>query len=407
MNNTIDRLVSGKVYPRRVVGVNPAAVGVCLWVGVTLPVLVGLPLAGGLGCTQHRAELTTPPGSAFYPVGIWYGVESIPSLRHEQQGRRLDADLATISRMGLNAVWFRHIDPDAFAAATATAHRHHLKVVLPDRQAQHYVMMGDSGPPTAPASWLRNDDSSVIRSLWAVDLGRATDRTTAERIERIAASYHSALSLPLTFAQTSGPVPGSVSLLASGAAPAERSAGRPLMALWCDHRVGESSTEAVRRWLWQFHASLASGLTGGLVIDQYCTIPGLGPALADPDGDIGIERINAVKRMAARMKRWGPLLDRLDLPPPPAPPGADEALSITPFAKDKRRLLLVFNRSRSEYLRTTVTLEDMICGLPAQRLVEVPGDTDASLGEVTEARRGRLTLSVNIAPGDARLYEVF
>ena len=77
-----------------------------------------------------------------------------------------------------------------------------------------------------------------------------------------------------------------------------------MMILRCHHEPGESSADAVRRWLWEFHAALARGLTGGLVIDQYCTIPGRGSALADPDGNVGIERINAVKRMVDRMRRW-------------------------------------------------------------------------------------------------------
>ena len=96
--------------------------------------------------------------------------------------------------------------------------------------------------------------------------------------------------------------------------------------------------------------------------------------------------------MVDRMRRWGPILDRLDLKSyaAPASAGAGDTLGITVFARDRRRLLLVFNPSRSEYLRTTLTLDEVVAGVPATRLVEVPGDSKMSLGVVHEARRGRM-----------------
>lgn len=381
----------------------------------TQAVIILTLLAANLACAPNRVDVATEPDQAFYPAGIWYGVESMPSSRRDQLARRLDVDLATINRMGLNIVLFRHIDSEVFATVAAAAQRHHLKIVLPDRSVQYYVMTGGPGLCSVPPSWFIDAPGSMRGALWAVDLGHATDRTSAERLERISAMYRANQTLPPTFAQTTGPIPNSVAFVTSKPTPGEPvpvlpddvRAGRLMMTLRCDHQPDESSADAVRRWLWQFHAGLADGLTEGLIIDQFHNIPGYGPALAATDGEVGVQRINAVKRMVARMRRWGPLLDHLDVKKFPAQPGVGDALELTLFAQGRRRFLLVFNRSRSEYLRTSVTLEDVIDGLPARRLVEVPGDAKLTLGAVTEARHGGFTLQADIAPGDARLYEVF
>ena len=417
MYRTTDRSAVGEVYPDGVADVNPTGAAAQRRLLYGVAVLLSALAAGGLACAPNRAGMMVQADQAFYPVGVCYGVESVPSTDRNRLDRRIDADLATIRRMGLNTVFFRHIDPKDFATVAAAARRHQLKIVLPDRPAQNHVMTGVPESHRGPPSWLRNEASPVTRALWAVDLGRAVDPASAERLERVAASYRLIPSPLPTFARTVGPVPESVAFPASASghgesppAPADdRPSGRPMMILRCHHEPGESPADAVRRWLWEFHAALAWGLTGGLVIDQYCTIPGRGSALAGPDGNVGVERINAVKRMADRMWRWGPMLDRLDLKSyaAPASAGAGDTLVITVFARDRRRLLLVFNPSRSEYLRTTLTLDEVVAGVPATRLVEVPGDSKLSLGAVHEARRGRITLPVNIAPGDARLFEVF
>ena len=417
MYRTTDRSAVGEVYPGGVTGVNPTGAAARRRHLAATAGLLAVLAATGSGCEQNRSGMNPRAAQALHPVGVCYGVESVPSTQRDRLLRRVDADLATIRRMGINTVFFRHIDPGDHAAVAAAARRHHLKIVLPDRPAQYHVMTGVPESHRAPPSWMMNGKSPVVGTLWALDLGRASDRTSAERLERVAALYRLTPSLPPTFAQTTGPIPESVAFPASPsgtgespAAPADdRAGGRPMMILRCHHEPGESSTDAVRRWLWQFHAALARGLTGGLVIDRYYTIPGRGPALADPDGNVGVERINAVKRMADRMQRWGPMLDRLDLKSYAAPASTDagDMLSVTVFARDRRRLVLVFNPSRSQYLRTTLTLDEVIAGLPATRLVEAPGDARTSLGAVHEARRGRITLPVDIAPGDARLYEVF
>ncbi|MCK4658487.1 MAG: hypothetical protein KAV82_03105 [Phycisphaerae bacterium] len=388
------------------------------------------PLAAGGGCSRDRTALRCEPDQTFWPVGIRYAVEPLLSTDGDRLAGRLKADLGTIHRMGLNTVFFRHVEPADFAMVAAAAQRHHLKAVLPDRSARHYVMTGNPDFDTTSVSWLTKGKSSAIVTPWAVDLGYATDKETAQRIERIAALYEANPSLPLTFAQSSGVILGSVVLTAWAgirAAPPQTPAdagshahhprmchthppthpGRPMMALGCDRQPGESSATAVRRWLWRFHAGLSAGLTGGLVIDQYRKVPGQGAALVDWNGNVGVEQINAVKRMAVRMQAWGPILDRLEVRSFPAPLGADEQCGITLFATGRRRLLLVFNHSRSQCLRGSLTLDEVIAGLPAKRLVEVPDNTALSLGTVTVIRHGGIKLTLDIAPGDARLYEIF
>lgn len=403
------------VYPRGNTSVNPAEhttrVGRVHALATALTVLV----ATGVGCEPIRVQMSPYPEAAFYPVGIWYGVEPVCATWRGDPAERINMDLATVSRMGLNTVFCRHLDSGTLPAVTAAARRHHLKIVLPDRSAQYYVMTGKGEPRSSPAARLTDSSGTAAGVLCAVDIGRAADRKSAERLERVAASYRFDPALPSTFAQTTSSLPGSVAFLAampvshaSEPVPAQgRPAGRPMMTLLCDHRPRQSSADAVRRWIWRFHAGLARGLTGGLVIDQYHSIPGRGSALVDADGLVDVQRINTIRRIADRMRRWGSMLDRLDQRPFVATTGIGEELSLTLFSRNRRRLLLVFNRSESEYVKTTVTLDAYIGALPTQHMVEVPGDASMALGAVTKASRGRITLRLNIAPGDARLYELF
>ena len=417
-----NRCSTDGVYRRGGAGVNPRQRTARLMRARVLAAGLSALTATGLGCAPLRVEMSPYPVAEFYPVGIWYGVETARVIGGGDASGQMDRDLATVSRMGLNTVFLRHLDAAGVPAATAAARRHHLKMVLPDRPAQYYVVTGGSetggsGTGLAGASGVRLAGGAGADSgpLWAVDIGLATDRRSVERLQRVAALYNSDPSLPATFARTAGPLPASG--VFRTAVPAgdtltplpvrQRSAGRPMMTLCCDHRPQESSGDAVRRWLWRFHAGLARGLTGGLVIDQYRRIPGRGAALADADGAVDVRRINTIRRIAERMQRWGSMLNRLELKPFAAPRGTDDSLSITLFSRNRRRLLLVFNRSESEYVRTTITLDGQLDALSITRLVEVPGDVSVALGAVTKARRGCVALNLNIAPGDARLYEVF
>jgi hypothetical protein len=430
MSDTHDRTPVSPVYPPLDKGVNPPPAGagrrrawVARYAWAALSAAVG-------GCTLAPPRPTVAPPQLACPLGIGYSVESVRAGDRDL-ARRVDTDLATIRRMGLNIVFFRHVDPDRYGALAAAAHRHQLCVVFPDRAAQEYVLTGapalDAVRADGPAAFSARDLRSV---LWAVDLGRAVDPESATRLEQVATVYRADPALPPTFAQTAGAPPASLAWSAgapvteaptagspgkvaapratrSGVLPEPPPEPHPLMTVSCDLRADETSADAVRRWWWQFHAALARGYTGGLLVDRYYRIPGRGSALADPNGDVSIERINAVKRLAGRMQRWSPLLNRLSLKPLAPPSDASPTLSLSLFARDRRRLLLVFNRSTAEYLRTTLTLGDTLDGVGAERLVEVPGDTDATLGAVIEARRGVLTVTLDLAPGDARLYEVF
>ncbi|MCP4590521.1 MAG: hypothetical protein GY842_07245 [bacterium] len=377
--------------------------------------LLQLAWLGTAGCVADRTTPKWSPAPTQPIVGIWYGVESIPAPQHQRIAARMDEDLSAIRRMGLNVVFLRHVAPEHIHLLTSTAQRHQLKIVLPDRQARFAGMTGLGSDPIAVPDWLASPEAGMTETLLAADVGWVRPGRSAERAERLAHAYRAARCPTPLFAQTTGPAPPSLTFLASATdpdspqspLPRDRSPGRPMMTLNCHHQSGEPDADAIRRWVRGFHTGLAAGLTGGLVIDQFRAVPGGEPALADADGTVDLERINAVRRLTERMRRWGPILDRLNMRSLAAPPGSSDVLCLTLFERDQRRLLLVSNRSPSDYLRTTLALDRRLGGAAANRLVEVPPEERQSVGRITEARRDRIALRLDLAPGDAQLYEVF
>jgi hypothetical protein len=312
----------------------------------------------------------------------------------------------------------------------AAAARHRLRLVVPDEAARRYVATGNLTESGWPPGWWKASPRPLRDRVIAVDIGRAATEAAVKRLAEIAARYASDPAMPPVFAETaSEPVeavtflalcPGAVPVTDTAQGRAARGAVRPeeagaaepqgggvLLTLRCERGREEESAAAIQRWRWRFHGGLADGHTAGLIIDRYWTAPGDERALADADGAVTVERINAVSKLASRMARWGPLLRRLDVEPFPWPLGVPASLQMTLFASERRRALLVWNRSQTEYLRTTLSLPAQIGGQPAGRLVEVPDDINASPGAVLEPRGGQITLPLFIAPGDAKLFEVF
>jgi hypothetical protein len=184
-------------------------------------------------------------------------------------------------------------------------------------------------------------------------------------------------------------------------------AGRPVLNLRCEAEMDEDPSATTAQWWRQFHAGLAQGLTGGLAFDQFRGPPDALNALAGPGGSVSVERQAAVKRIAARMRAWGTLLHRLELQPPPGPGDVPPELGLTLFARGPRRLLLLVNGSESRVLRAEVILPKEIGGLPADRLVEIPAEGGLELGTVARAGNEGTRLRLELAPGEARLFEVF
>lgn len=160
-------------------------------------------------------------------------------------------------------------------------------------------------------------------------------------------------------------------------------------------------------WLAAYHTGLIRGRTAGIIVDRYRSLPGDPPGLSAerPDGRLALTA--AVKELATRAALWGRRLAGSRLHAVIDAPQGNETLRLAVFARDRRRYLLVFNASSSEYVRDAVTVPASAVGLPLRRAVEVPASSDRPAGHVTEARGDRLALSVALRPGDAALFELF
>jgi len=122
---------------------------------------------------------------------------------------------------------------------------------------------------------------------------------------------------------------------------------------------------------------------------------------------LAVERSAAIKRVVNRARHWGPLICGAV---PEGLPGAkclDEDLCTVLLTRRRRRFVLVFNTSATRFVRTHVALPEHIAGAPAQRVVHVPSDPGVIVGVVATLRHGQIRLTVDLAPGDANLYEVF
>ena len=143
------------------------------------------------------------------------------------------------------------------------------------------------------------------------------------------------------------------------------------------------------------------------MFDEYRMLPGNWRGMVNGREPLSPQRSAMVKRIAQRAVRWGPLLRGLE-----ASSIALEGLPGRPlraglFADGRRRCLLVVNPSVTEFVRGRVTLPNEVAGRPVVRAVGVAVEDDRPVGDVFESRHGGTGIEVDLAPGDAQLYELF
>ena len=183
-----------------------------------------------------------------------------------------------------------------------------------------------------------------------------------------------------------------------------------VMLLECVDHDKEAQSRPANPWLAEYHTGLAAGLTGGLVIDRFRVVPGQWRALVEGDQPADVGFSAAIRRITSRATCWGPKLRRLQPqviePVEPASPG----LKVVLFAGSKRRFVLVFNTSPGDFVHQAVTLpigRGELASQPVRRAVLVPPDVHVIAGQVVQPRGNHLALPVDLAPGDACLWEVF
>ncbi len=161
-----------------------------------------------------------------------------------------------------------------------------------------------------------------------------------------------------------------------------------------DIRIGDVSTTNI---LNRYHMSVSDGRSDGILLDIS--------ASSDDGQDVAM-RNAAIKRLTDRAARIGPRLQGATVTPLMSADGDEAVLSCTLHESTRRAYLFLHNTSDSRFVRTPVKISGQ--GIQAaRRVVEVPFDPHALVGEVHHVRLGQVLLPTDLAPGDARLFEVF
>ena len=163
----------------------------------------------------------------------------------------------------------------------------------------------------------------------------------------------------------------------------------------------------LERLLAQYHAGLAAGRTGGLVVDRYRRPPGDRAGVIPEGTAVSPARKAAIAGLIGHARRWGPRLFNLTKVELGDAVGGSPALRVTGLGSGRRVYVLVSNPASDRYARGDVVLTTPVGGVSASRAVEVPSRGDGAAGRVIRAHRGRITIPISLRPGDAALFEIF
>ena len=383
----------GGVYVRRRLAVN--------WRWRTAHLAALLPLAGGC--------VAAPGGYPSYPVAIVYGVEPASALQGGYSPGLMTQDFASIHKLGFNTVFIRHAGDEDRPGIVQAAAGSELAAALPNRDVLYYVRTG-----RLPAGCRTVED--LVRTAWSSNkseaaipvLGEVSDEPTAERVARLAAAAQPPTMALLTGDRVAaGALDSQVTWLARPARlGGDGKSGHPLL-LECVEQRDDSGDLLTARWLGSYHAGLAAGLTGGLVVDRFRVMPGQWTGLAEGTDPPAADRATAIRRIVSRALLWGPKLQRLKPEPVAALEQVSGQLDLVLFSGAKRRFLMVFNVSPTRFNHSEVVLSADLGPGPVKRAVLVPSEAHILGGEVVHVRGGRLKLPVELAPGDAALWELF
>ena len=405
-----DSTVWRAVYPCEQVGVNrpransfaPAGLTACRGptsrsmaapqILATLPVLAVLLILAASGCARS-VKVTSHP----YLVAVRYDVEPVFAAHGFPQAMDvIQGDFATIAEFGFPTALLQHIDPMDHPALLEGANEAGVRVILPVADAG----FAQGGKPLGSQG-----SGKRMRTGRPAPPGWCTHPAFAGLVSR--GSFGPILSaqagvLSLNSDENGMPWIGRV-------AQADPGEPRPAALATLDTRALPLGSEnsLLEGYLAWFHAGLASGQTGGLIVDRYRRPSGDPPGVIAPGEEPSPARAAAIKKLVDRARHWGPRLCRLAAQPVADRGENSTGFQVTALVGERRRYVLVFNPSLDRYGRGEVRLPELIAGVPAARAVEVPPSTSAAAGRVIDARGGRLTIPVTLRPGDAALFEVF
>jgi hypothetical protein len=323
--------------------------------------------------------------------------------------RVLDQDFASIAKLGFDTVVIRHVEDGDRSRVVEAARRCGLVVALPSREVLYYVRTGrlpegrSCVKALAAAAWPAARDEPAPIAV----VGEASDGATASRVGRVTAALRDQRKPLTTFAVVSSSGPAPVTLAARPVDAAGEAAAGDVLLLKCAQALDGQQETSGWRWLGQYHAGLAAGLTGGVIVDGFRVVPGRWGGLVEGTTPLNVKRSAAIRRITARAATWGPRLRRLT-PGAIQPLGhSSDGLKVVLFGGAKRRFVMLFNSSSDRFLHHRVELPATLDSRPVRRAVLVPPEEHVIAGEVVQPRSGRLGLPIDLAPGDACLWEVF
>ncbi len=356
-------------------------------------------------------------------VAVRYPVEPLCLGEGGDLDYRLSIDFQRIRELGFNAVLAAHVADDRREAVVRAARTHTLRPILTDPVLHRFCRAG-------PVRGATVDIEERLRAAFLLDaagspcvlhVGEMVDEEGADRAAQIAARAQRLFpSMPLVATvQTDLPLPpdalGHITPLVrvrepldlAGTFPTPPLLPKPGMMMIPVSGKSEDLVQTVRTWLGMYHAGLSAGGTEGVILDAWAEVRGRREGLVDATEAVAVTRAAAVKRIIYRACAWmtclgGSTITRLD-----GWQCRDESLRVTHFVRQHRRWVLLWNASVYRYVRSEMSVPVDIGGVTADRAVEVPGDPGVVGGRVFDARRGRITIPVELAPGDAMLVELF
>ncbi len=353
---------------------------------------------------------STKVGRDYALIGIWYepprdGGGAIVEARAAD-------DILVIEKLGFNAMLVESPRPGDIRSLSNLAEETDVDIVAPDEGAAAFVKTGLMPPAYwAPLGLANHTQRARSRLVW---LGNARDAETTRRIGEVAYWHHQAKRAPRSFAGWENHdtvVPSS--LAATYVAPpasvyqANASAKESANVAWLDLTTAPADEADVgTRWLVAYHRELATGRAGGLLANRYQHNHGGTANFVGESGKISPKHAAAVKRITQRARRWAPRLLGSKTQPI-ATEAEDTPLRVVMFDGVRRKYVFLWNDSTDAFLRTTTTIRLPDAGRRASRLVAVPADDRTFVGEVEPVRQGRVRLTIDLPPGEGRLYEVF
>jgi hypothetical protein len=307
-------------------------------------------------------------------------------------------DFADVAEMGFDHGLLRHVEDADRLRFLDLAEKVGLRVAVPDRTLRHFVLTGVYPRGCdEPEDVARLLPDVLVRhpAFWGVVVDVPGSGESRRRCSQLRLALEKR-GVPLITTGEGRPL-----------AETGMEAFSHMISIGVGPNEGGANRSTTERWLAQFHAGLAEGRTGGVVLDRYRGLPGDDVGLIVGEEPPSAATMSAVRQASLRAAQWGPLLAHLK----PQPlllvvPGETELMGSA-FAKGRRRYALLFNRSSEQYVRGEVKLPAMVAGQPVVRAVEISPITDDVPGQVFRGGADGIPVLIDLRPGGAALFELF